>query len=141
MGQDLIAVMRKFYDAVNGRDLDAMADLVADEFVEHEELPGGIPPTKAGTLQWFRSFVEAFPDFRMEAEEILPAGDKVVTRVRVTGTNKGEMMGMPASGKPIDVRGIDIVKFGKDGKVTEHWGITDNLAMMQQLGVVPEMGA
>jgi predicted ester cyclase len=66
------------------------------------------------------------------------SGDKAVVRVRITGTHEGEFMGVPPTGKRIDVQGIDIVRFGDDGKAVEHWGVTDAMTMMQQLGAVPE---
>ena len=79
----------------------------------------------------------AFPDLRMDAEDVIASGDKVVVRARATGTHKGEFMGMPATGKSIDVQLIDIMGLGDDGLAHEHWGVVDALAMMQQLGVVP----
>jgi predicted ester cyclase len=57
--------------------------------------------------------------------------------VRYTGTNRGEFMGMPATGKRVDVQLIDMFLFGDDGRAREHWGVIDSLAMMQQLGAVP----
>ena len=58
--------------------------------------------------------------------------------MRATGTHEGEFMGMPATGKSVDVQLIDNMLFSEDGLVREHWGVVDMLAMMQQLGVVPE---
>ena len=78
----------------------------------------------------------AFPNLRMEPEDILASGDKVVARVRATGTHEGELIGMPATGRSVDVQLIDIMRFDEDGLVAEHWGVVDVLAMMQQLGVV-----
>jgi predicted ester cyclase len=65
------------------------------------------------------------------------AGDKVVARARVTGTNEGEFMGMPATGKSVSVQVIDIIRFGEDGLAHEHWGVFDMMAIMQQLAVAP----
>lgn len=72
----------------------------------------------------------------MEPQDILVSGDKVVARVSATGTHRGEFMGMPASGRSVEVRLIDIIRFG-DGLAREHWGIFDQMKMMQQLGAVP----
>ena len=47
-------------------------------------------------------------------------------------------MGMPATGRPVDIQVIDIVRFGDDGRALEHWGVMEELKMLQQLGVVPE---
>ena len=79
----------------------------------------------------------AFPDMHMAAEDVIASGDKVVARVRYTGTNQGSFMGMPATGKRADVQLMDMFLFGDDGRVREHWGVLDALALMQQLGVVP----
>jgi predicted ester cyclase len=110
---------------------------MADDFVEHEEMPG-LAPTKEGVLDMFRMYRAAFPDLHMHAEEILASGDKTVTRVRTTGTHQGELMGMPPTGKSVDVKMIDIMQFNDAGMVREHWGVMDMFSMMQQLGAIPE---
>jgi predicted ester cyclase len=82
----------------------------------------------------------AFPDLRMELEEVLPSGDKVVGRVRATGTHTGEpFMGVPASGKSVDVQLVDITRFDDQGLAHEHSGVFDALSLMQQLGAIPAM--
>jgi len=129
-------LMRRVYDLINAGDIDGFGDLLADDFVEHEETPG-LAPTKDGVKQFFTMYVAAFPDLRFTADDILPSGDKVVGRVTVTGTNTGDFMGMPATGKSVSVQLIDIIRFGDDGLAHEHWGVVDTMAMMQQLGVVP----
>jgi predicted ester cyclase len=111
--------------------------MLADGFVEHEEMPG-LTPTKEGVIDLFRMYTAAFPDLRMTPEDVLPSGDKVVARVRVTGTHQGEFLGMPATGSAVDVQLIDIIRFGEDGLAHEHWGVLDTLTMMQQLGAVPD---
>ncbi len=133
---DHAATMRRMYELLSAGDIDGFGDLVADDFVEHEETPG-LEPTKEGVKQLFRMYTAAFPDLRMEAEDILASGDKVVARVRGTGTHQGEFMGMAATGKSVDVQLIDIIRFGDDGLAHEHWGVFDTLAMMQQLGAIP----
>lgn len=67
----------------------------------------------------------------------IASGDKAVARVRLTGTHKGPFMGMPASGKAVDVHLVDIIRFGDDGRAREHWGVVDQLTMLQQLGAIP----
>ncbi len=136
---DHAATLRRFYDLLNAGDVNGFGELLAGDFVEHEETPG-LAPTKEGVTDFFRMYIAAFPDLRMDAEDVLASGDKVVARVRVTGTHEGEFMGMPATGRSIDVQAIDIVRFGDDGLAHEHWGVFDVMAMMQQLGAVPEGG-
>ena len=81
------------------------------------------------------SYRAAFPNLRMEPEHVLASGDIAVARVRATGTHRGELMGMPATGRSVDVQLIDIMRFDQDGLVAEQWGVVDTLAVMQQLGV------
>lgn len=134
---DHAASARRLYDLINVGDIEGFARYIADDFVEHEETPG-LAPTKDGVITFFRMQLAAFPDMRMDVEDAFASGEKVVARVRYTGTNLGDFMGMAASGKSVDVQLIDMFRFGDDGRVHEHWGVLDALAMMQQLGVVPE---
>jgi steroid delta-isomerase-like uncharacterized protein len=129
--------MRHAYELINDGDVDGFGDLLADDFVEHEELPG-LEPGKEGVKAFFRMYRAAFPDLRMNAEDVIASGDKVVTRARATGTHEGDFMGIPPTGKSVDVALVDIIRFGDDGLAHEHWGIFDTMAMMQQLGVVPD---
>ena len=62
----------------------------------------------------------------MEAEDIIESGDKAWARIRITGTNDGEFMGMPATGKSVDFQAVDIVRFNDEGVAAEHWGVTDD---------------
>ncbi len=133
---DHAAAARRLYDSINARDIDGFARNLAGDFVEHEETPG-LAPTKDGVKAFFRMQLAAFPNLRMDVEDVFANGDKAVARVRFTGTNRGEFMGMPATGKSVDIQLIDMFRFGSDGLVREHWGVLDSLAMMQQLGVVP----
>jgi steroid delta-isomerase-like uncharacterized protein len=134
---DISANTRRAYDLLNAGDIDGFGELMADDFVEHEEMPG-LAPTKEGVLAMFRMYLAAFPDMQMHAEEILVSGDKTVTRARATGTQQGALMGMPPTGKSVDVKLIDIMQFDDAGKVREHWGLMDMFSMMQQLGAIPE---
>lgn len=134
---DHAATMRHMYERLNVGDVDGFGDHLADDFVEHEETPG-LEPTKDGVKGFFRMYMAAFPDLRMQAEDILVSGDKVVARTKATGTHQGEFMGLPPSGRSVEVELIDIVRFGDDGLAREHWGVFDALKMMQQLGAIPE---
>jgi steroid delta-isomerase-like uncharacterized protein len=132
---DHAATMRSTYGRINAGDIAGFGALVADDFVEHQGLPA--LPTKEGTLEFFRTLLAAFPDWRMTVQDLIAGGDKAVARVTVTGTHKGEFMGVPATGTRVDVQLIDIMRFDGAGLVCEHWGVADMLSLMQQLGVVP----
>jgi steroid delta-isomerase-like uncharacterized protein len=128
--------MRNAYKRINAGDIDGFGELVGEDFVEHEVTPG-LPPTKAGTLEFFRALLTAFPDMHMEVEDLIASGDQAVARVKATATQQGEFMGVPPTGKRVEVQIIDIMRFDDAGLVCEHWGVTDMLSLMQQLGVVP----
>jgi predicted ester cyclase len=110
--------------------------LVADDYVEHQ---GGLgfAPTKEGMLEFFRSLLVSFPDFRMDVEDLVASGDKTVARVRATATHQGEFIGVAPTGKGVEVELIDIMRFDAAGLVCEHWGVAYMLTLMQQPGVVP----
>lgn len=129
---------RGFYDEVINRgNLDAIDDYVHDDFVEHEELPPGIPSGKEGPRVFFEMMRAGFPDLSATIEDVVVEADRVVVRSRMAGTHEGEFLGIPPTHKKFDIGAIDIVRV-QDGKATEHWGVMDSMAMMQQLGLAPE---
>lgn len=134
---DHAATTRRVYDLINAGDIDGFGELLADGIVEHEDLPG-FTRDREGVMAFFRTMVAAFPDMRMTPDDVLVDGDKAVARVTTTGTHKGEFMGMPPTGRTIDVQVIDIMRYDGDGRVAEHWGVFDALTMMRQLGAIPE---
>ncbi len=128
--------IQRLYDLINAGDIDGFGRQLANDFVERDEIPG-LPPTKDGVVQYFRILLAAFPDMRMDVQDVIASGDKAVARVRVSGTHEGEFMGIPPTGNQVSMNLIDITRFGNDGLAREHWGVADQLAMMQQLGVIP----
>jgi steroid delta-isomerase-like uncharacterized protein len=137
---DLSATTRRAYELINAGDIDGFGELLAEDFVEHEETPG-LAPTKEGVIEFFRMYRSAFPDLEMRVDEVLVSGEKTVIRATATGTHEGDLMGMPATGRSIEVKLIDIMAFNQAGMIREHWGLVDMLAMMQQLGAIPEAPA
>jgi len=132
------ATVMKFIERVNKADLTVVDELFDPAFVDHEAMPG-VPPTRDGLKQLFGMFLRAFPDMKITVTHLVAEGDLVVIHHLSTGTNKGEFMGMPATGKTVKYNEMHLVRFA-NGKVVEHWGVEDSLTMMQQLGVVPEPG-
>jgi steroid delta-isomerase-like uncharacterized protein len=129
----------RFYAEVwNKGNLDAVADLLSGDFVDHAA-PPGFPPGPEGAKQVFMMYRGAFPDFRLSVEDVIAEGDKVVARWVTQGTHQGELMGIPPTGKRVTVTGIDMFRFA-GGKIAEHWAEFDMLGMMQQLGVIPAPG-
>jgi len=128
------AVVLRVYDALSKGDLTALADTLADDVVEHEELPG-LTPDKAGVIQFFKGCIAAFEGFRMDVEDVMSEGDKVAVRAVAKGKHVGEFMGVPASGNDLSVGVADYFRI-EGGKVKEHWGVMDTGAMMMQMGAM-----
>lgn len=129
------ALAQRFYDEVaNKGHVDLIDELFADDFVEHEAFPG-LSEGREGVKQFFSMIRNAFEGFRMEIQDIIAEGDKVVSRITMSGTHRGEFMDIAGTGKTISVAAIDVLRFA-DGKVVEHWGVTDGLSMMEQLGAL-----
>jgi len=124
-------------EVLNKGNMQAVDELIAPNFVEHNPFPGQAPGVE-GLKQAMVALRQAFPDLHVTVDEMLSDGDKVVIRTTMKGTHKGNFMNIPATGKQMSVEGIDIVRIS-NGRAVEHWGVTDNLTMMQQLGLVPAM--
>jgi len=86
-----------------------------------------------------QAYFTAFPDLHITADYLVAEGDKVVKVWTAKSTHKGELMGIPATGKRIVVKGMEMFRLA-DGKIAEIWACMDNLGMLQQLGVIPPMG-
>lgn len=133
------AAMKRFYEeVVNKGNLKLIDELVAAEFVEHEEMPG-MKPGREGLKEFFTMFRAAFPDLQFQINDLAAKGDKVWAYITIRGTHKGQFMDMAPTGKTIEVKGFDIVRL-VNGKAVEHWGLTDSMTMMMQLGAIPMPG-
>jgi predicted ester cyclase len=126
----------KIYEAFNSGDLNQLDKYIAMDAIEHA-IPDGKPNGLEGTKAIFKSLKDAFPDGKIKVIEIVAEGDDMLIYSEFTGTNKGAFMGMPATNKMVKFKGMDLVKFNHSGKAIEHWGQDDNVAMLQQLGVIP----
>jgi steroid delta-isomerase-like uncharacterized protein len=132
------AVVRRWFEAFNSRDLAAEAAARSPDFVAHVAgLPR--PLDSAGWTQFIAAFLTGFPDFRLAVEEVLGEGDQVVVRWTFHGTHSGEFLGIPPTGKPVAMAAIEINRV-VGGQVAEHRVVLDQLGMLQQLGVVPTPG-
>jgi predicted ester cyclase len=125
-------------EVLNQGKFELLDELLAPDFVQHTPQPG-VPPTREGLKETLKGLKAAFPDLRYTVEDAFTCGDQVVHRVSATGTMKGDFMGIPATGKQATWTEIHIAR-GVDGRLTEHWGIVDQLGMLVQLGVVPAPG-
>jgi steroid delta-isomerase-like uncharacterized protein len=123
-------------ELANRGNMAAADELVAADVVEHEEPPPGTPLGREGVKHFFTMLRAAFPDIRIAVEDQIAEGDKVVSRVMCRGTHRGEFMGVPSTGRQVVYEAIDIVRI-VDGQIVEHWGVTDALGLLRQLGGIP----
>jgi ketosteroid isomerase-like protein len=130
------AVVRRFYAELDAGNLNAMDELVSPDFVDHDPPPiPGLPPGLAGLKQAFEIFWRSTPGTHEVLDQVAE-GDLVVTRIRARGRFAEDLGPIPATGGPLDVTATAIYRVD-DGRLTEHWGETDSLTLMQQLGVLP----
>ncbi|MBX3085480.1 MAG: ester cyclase [Anaerolineae bacterium] len=128
------ALVRKFEELINSRDLDTALTLLSPDFADHTPAVG-LPPGIEGVRAFFTMQFAAFPDSHSISLDIIAEGDKVVHRMSNEGTHQDEFLGIPATGKRVAMTHIDIWRIA-DGKLAEHWVEADMMGMMQQLGVV-----
>jgi steroid delta-isomerase-like uncharacterized protein len=135
------ALMRRFTDEVlNGRDLDgAFVELVAEDFVEQNPLPGQ-PPGRAGFAAVLQGMFAAFPDLRWTVLDSVVEGDRIVSVSSWTGTHRGEFMGIPPTGRAATVETWTFDRY-RDGQLAESRIIMDVAGLLTQLGVIPAPSA
>jgi steroid delta-isomerase-like uncharacterized protein len=131
------ALVRTFYEEIDKGNLAAMDELVSEDYINHHPAPfPGLAPGREGLKQAFQIFWEATPGYHV-IEDQVAEGDKVVTRLTVYGAHEGDLPGIPKTGNKMEMTAVAIHRIA-DGKIAEHWSNTDELGLMQQLGVIPE---
>jgi steroid delta-isomerase-like uncharacterized protein len=127
------ALVRRFWQAGNEHSLKVFDDLMTTDYIQHDTTGDmSVDDLKAYNTMNF----SAFPDINFSIDDIIAEGDRVVTRLTISGTHKGELRGMPPTGKTATITGISIYRIS-EGKIAEGWVLSDRLGMMQQLGVIP----
>jgi predicted ester cyclase len=129
-------VMKKVYSAFETGNTSELGNYFTNDVKEHTPDPS----MKSTGIQMVKDQIElyhtAFPDTKIKINEIFGDGEKLTIYSTFTGTNTGSFMGSTPTNKKVTVNGIEIVKF-TDDKITDHWGVYDNMSMMMQLGLVP----
>jgi steroid delta-isomerase-like uncharacterized protein len=128
-------VVRRFVDEYQtAANEQSFAELLHPEVVDRSR-PPGIAEGAEGVRQQFEAFRAAFPDFHAVIHDQIAEGDKVVTRKVFHGTHRGELMGIPPTGREVQIEVIDIVRV-EGGQIVEHWNVVDRLGLLQQLGAL-----
>lgn len=132
-----VVAQRMIDEVFNHGNMSLADELLSPDYIEHEELPPGVPAGREGLKQTILMTRAAFPDFAAAIEDIVAEGDKIAQRITWTGTHTGDFMGIQATGKFVSIQVLDIFRV-VDGHIVEHWGLMDSMGLMQQLGVMPE---
>jgi steroid delta-isomerase-like uncharacterized protein len=130
-------VRRGFEEGINARNLAVFDELISPAYVNHSMPAPATGPD--GFRQVIQMFVSAFPDLHITLHNVIAEGELVATRGAFTGTHQGEFMGIPATGRQVNVPYIDFWRL-EDGKAVENWVQMDMIGMMTQLGVMPAPG-
>jgi predicted ester cyclase len=130
--QSAAKVCQLLIEAINANDLDTAETYIAPEAVNHAAPPGTEPGVKGFRAGW-EALKTAFPDFHFVIEQSVESGEMVCSRYTNIGTQEGDFAGMPASGRRMEVVGLDMVRV-RDGLVVEHWALLDQAAIAEQLG-------
>ena len=137
MHTDNAAIVQRFVDEViNQGRYEVCDEIVAEDFLELDPLPGQ-RQGREGLKEVIAMMRAAFPDIHWVTEESIASGEKVVTRFIWTGTQRGDFVGIPATGRPVTVKGVVIDRL-VNGRMTDSRILMDTFGMMVQLGVIPQ---
>jgi steroid delta-isomerase-like uncharacterized protein len=140
MSEQNKALMRRTVEELwNRANFAILQEVVGDDFVIHASKPEEEIHGVEGAKQFVNMLHNAMPDIHFTIVDQVAEGDRVVTRWTAQGTHKGELMGIPPTGKQVTLSATDIDRIA-DGKVVECWTTLDGAAMMQQMGLVPVSG-
>ncbi len=133
--EDNKALMRRRHDEMNRHNAGACDTLLTDDYVEHNNMSPE-PLNKAAARGLMASLFAAIPDMHRDIVEQIAEGDRMMERLRYTGTQEGEFRGIPATGRAMSFDAVTVTCL-RDGKIVEIWALLDAMTMMQQRGVIP----
>jgi steroid delta-isomerase-like uncharacterized protein len=125
-------LVRRYQEIYNENDLDALTEVLSEELLTPTIL-AGLPPGLEGARAAHRIMLRGFPDFQTTIEDLIAEGDKVVARITMRGTHRGDFMNLAATGKQVEFAGAYIVRI-RNGRIIEHWGEEDSMSLLAQLG-------
>jgi steroid delta-isomerase-like uncharacterized protein len=127
-------LIREYVETWNRGETHRLPNFWASNIVHHTRT---LKQTREEVKAVMSDFMAAFPDLHFEIDDIFAEEDRVVTRMTANGTHSGAYLGFPPTGKKINCSVMGIARIEGD-KIAEHWGVTDELAMMAQIGMLPE---
>lgn len=136
---DIRAALSRLHEAVNRGDAEGIPKVIDELFAPDVLIRTPLPVEATGAQalkEVFTTLCRAFPDLHIAVEDTIVEGDRGVSRNTVTGTHRGEYMGLPPTGRSVTYNEIFIFRFAGH-RIVETWGVVDVLAQMRQLGVAP----
>ncbi|MDQ3646998.1 MAG: ester cyclase [Actinomycetota bacterium] len=126
-----IAAQEKLAEGINAGNTAVVHEVFAENVVDHDPAPDQGPGPE-GFHDFFKALTSAFPDAKIEPQQLVADDDNVAVAYTLTGTHEGEFHGVAPTGKQIEVRGVQIARF-EDARIVERWGSTDELGILRQL--------
>lgn len=133
--ENKVLLRRYIEEVLNQGNIEAVDKFFAADCVDHTA-PPGTAPGATGIRQLLTETLAAFSNIHATIEDIIAEENKVVTRFTARGTHTGEFLGIAPTGKEVSLMQISIDRVS-GGKIVEHWGLADQIALMQQLGFAP----
>jgi steroid delta-isomerase-like uncharacterized protein len=130
------AIVRRFWGVWEEGNIDLVDELLAPDYINHTPATPDQPTGPEGVKAVVAMFRSGMPDLRVVIEDMIAEGDKVAVRYTLEGIHEGDLFGVPPTGQRLSIKSISVERVS-DGKIREHWRVTDSLDMMQQLGVIP----
>ena len=132
-GQANLDLLQRRREAMSSGDTAGVEAVFADGFVDHDGADGQ-PEGAAGLTWYWDGFDRSFSDVQREVVHTVATPEHVITATTLSGTHTGDFLGHPATGRRFSVRSVQIMRV-VDGEVVERWGSTDQLGILQQLGL------
>ena len=134
-----LQAQQRMGESVNSGKLDGLKDVMARDVVDHDPAPDQGPGPE-GFIAFFTKFRSAFPDLAVAVDHMVADDNNVSIAYTITGTHSGDFQGIPATGRRINARGVQIARF-ENGKIVERWGSSDELGILRQIGAAPATNA
>jgi len=138
---DNLAAQARCGDLLEARQFDRLGEVFATDVVDHDPARNQVPGVE-GVKQFWRGFHSSFPDYHMKVDAVSADDDYATIAYRISGTHRGDFMGIPPTGRRFDVRAIQLGRF-VNGMFVERWGSSDTMGIMSQLGLAaapPDQG-
>ena len=130
------ATMRRYFGVFEQGNIELLDELLAPDYINHSPATPDLPTGPEGVKAVVSMFRSAMPDLRVIIEDMIAEGEKVATYYTLEGTHEGELFGVPPTGQRLSNKSITVERVS-GGKIREHWRVSDELGLMQQLGVIP----